>query len=67
MMNAYCGEQFLHQIITKLQKRVFREFLTYLKELNMKINNFSSQQGHWENFEKNSESMSYFHHKTVKK
>ena len=37
MMNAYDGQQFLHQIIAKLLKKNLK---TYLKKLNMKIRIF---------------------------
>ena len=53
MMNAYGGQQFLHYIITKLQKMNLK---TYLKKIKHKDKTFSSHQRGWGNFEQNNAS-----------
>ena len=54
MMNASDGQQFLHQIITKLWKKSLK---TYLKNLNMKIKIFHHNKETGLNFEQNNEKM----------
>ena len=67
MMNACRGQQFLHEVITKLRKKSLK---TYLKKLNMKIKIFHHSKDTWKTLSKimsQSLLMFYFDHKIVRK